>query len=103
MVALEILKEWKVAITSVKQGYESTEEQQNYKIESGTTYGERGISIDIGKTKDNFDKDRKPKCFNCNIYGHMAKECKKPKKKENTQKYYKCKRVEHISKDCKMG
>ena len=45
------------------------------------TYGGRDIPIDIGKAKDNFDKDGKPKCFNCNIYGHMAKHCKKPKKK----------------------
>ena len=25
--------------------------------------------MDIGKSNDNF-KDRKPKCFNCNKYGH---------------------------------
>ena len=43
--------------------------------------------MDIGKSNDNF-KDRKPKCFNCNKYGHMAKECRSDKK-------------EHIAKDCK--
>ena len=30
--------------------------------------------MDIGKSNDNF-KDGKPKCFNCNKYGHIAKEC----------------------------
>ena len=36
--------------------------------------------MDIEKVKDNFDKDKKPKCFSCNIYEHMAKDCQKPKK-----------------------
>ena len=70
----EILKEWKVAITSVGQGYKSTEGQHDYKMSTGTIYGGRGQPMDIGKSNDNF-KDRKPKCFNCNKYGHIAKEC----------------------------
>ena len=70
----ETLKEWKVAITSVGQEYESTEERHDYKTGTGTTYGRRGQPMDIRKSNDNF-KDGKPKCFNCNKYGHMAKEC----------------------------
>ena len=35
----------------------------------------------IGKAKDNFNKDRKPKCFNCNIYKYIAKNCRRPKNK----------------------
>jgi len=70
----ETLKEWKVAITSVGQGYESTEGRHDYKTGTGTTYGGRGQPMDIGKSNDNY-KDRKPKCFNCNKYGHIAKEC----------------------------
>jgi len=70
----ETLKEWKIAITSVGQGYESTEEQQDYKTSTGTTYGSRGQPMDIGKSNDNF-KDGKPKCFNCNKYRHMEKKC----------------------------
>jgi len=35
----ETLKKWKVAITSVRQGYESTKEQNNYKMGIGITYG----------------------------------------------------------------
>jgi len=70
----ETFKEWKVAITSVGQEYKSTEGQHDYKTNTGTTYGERGQSMDIGKSNENF-KDGKPKCFNCNKYGHIAKEC----------------------------
>ena len=39
IAAPETLKEWKMAITSVGQGYESTEEQHDYKTGTGTTYG----------------------------------------------------------------
>jgi len=74
IVMPETLKEWKVAITSVGQGYESTEGRQDYKTATGMTYGGRGQLIDIGKSNDNF-KDGKPKCFNYNKYGHMAKGC----------------------------
>jgi len=35
----ETLKEWKVMITSVGQGYESTEDQQDYKTSTEITYG----------------------------------------------------------------
>jgi len=65
MAMPETLKEWKVAITSVGQGYESTEGQHDYKMSTETTYGGREQPMDIGKSK----------CFNCNKYGHMAKEC----------------------------
>ena len=70
----ETLKEWKVVITSVGQGYESTEGRHDYKTSTGTTYGGRGQPMDIGKSNDYF-KDGKPKSFNCNKYRHMAKEC----------------------------
>ena len=63
----ETLKEWKVAITSVGQGYESTEGKHNYQTGTGTTYSGREQPMDIGKFNDNF-KDGKPKCFNCNKY-----------------------------------
>ena len=38
----ETLKEWKVAITSVGQGYESMEGRQDYKTGIGMTYRGRG-------------------------------------------------------------
>ena len=56
--------------------------------------------MDIGKSNDNF-KDRKPKCFNCNKFGCMAKECRLKKKEHETRKCFKCKKEGHIAKDCK--
>ena len=58
------------------------------------------MPIDVGKTKDNYNKEGRPKCFNCNKYRHMAKECRK-KKEKGPRKCFKCKRVSHIAKDCK--
>ena len=55
--------------------------------------------MDIRKNNDNF-KDRKPKCFNCNKYRHIAKEYWKKKEKE-TRKCFKYNKEEHIAKDCK--
>jgi len=48
------------------------------------TYGEQEMPMDIGKAKENLDKDRKPKYFNCEIYRHIAKDCQKPKKEKDT-------------------
>ena len=55
--------------------------------------------MDIGKSNNNF-KDGKPKYFNCNKYGHIAKEYWKKKEKE-TRKCFKCKQKGHIVKNCK--
>ena len=96
----ETLKEWKVAITSVGQGYESTERRHDFKTGTGTTYGGRGQLMDIEKSNDNF-KDEKPKCFNCNKYGHMAKKCQSAKKERETRTCFKCDKKGHIAKDCK--
>ena len=71
-----------MAIISVKQEYESTEGKQDYRIESEIIYGRREVPIDIGKFKDNYDKDEKSKCFNCNVYKHITKDCWKPKKEK---------------------
>jgi len=49
MVAPDILKEWKIAITSVEQEYESIESQHNYKTGTEITFGGQGAPMDIGK------------------------------------------------------
>jgi len=100
IVMPETLKEWKVAITSVGQEYESTEGRHDYKTGTGTTYGGKGQPMDIGKSNNNF-KDGKPKCFNCNKYGHMAKECRSEKKEREMRTCFKCDKKGHIAKDCK--
>ena len=100
MAMPETLKEWKVAITSVEQGYESTEGRHDYKTSMGIIYSRRGQPMDIGKSNDNF-KDGKPKCFNCNKYGHIAKECQLEKKEQETRTCFKCDKKGHIAKDCR--
>jgi len=95
IVVLESLKEWKVAITLVGQGYESTEGCQDYKIRTGTIYSGLGQLMDIGKSNNNF-KDRKPKYFNYNKYNHMVKECWKKNEKE-TRRCFKYDKEEHMS------
>jgi len=79
IVMPKTLKKWKVAITSVGQGYKSMEGHHDYKTSTGTTYRERGQPINIRKSNENF-KDGKPKYFNCNKYSYMAKECQLEKK-----------------------
>ena len=96
----KLLKEWKVAITSVRQGYESTEGCHNYKTGTGTIYRGQEQPMDIRKSNNNF-KDRKPKCFNCNKYGHIAKKCRAKKKERETRMCFKCDKEEHITRDCK--
>ena len=56
--------------------------------------------MDIKKSNDNF-KDGKPKCFNCNKYGHMTKECWLERKEQEIQTCFKCDKKGHIAKDCK--
>ena len=103
MAIPETLKEWKIAITSVGQEYKFTEGRQDYQTETGMTYRGRDTSMDIGKARDNFDRNRKPKCFNCNTYGHMAKDCWGLKKEKDTRKCYKCDKIVHIAKNYRAG
>ena len=71
-----------MAITSVEQVYESTESWYNYKTGIETTFGGKEVSMDIGKSKDNYNKDERPKYFNCNIYN---KKMLKAKKRQENQ------------------
>jgi len=41
-------------------------------MEIGITYRGRKQPMDIEKSNDNF-KDGKPKCLNCNKYGHLSR------------------------------
>jgi len=101
MATPDTLKEWKVAITAVGQGYESMESRHDYKTSTGTTFGGRGIPMDIGKSRNNFDENRKPRCFNCNLYGHLAKEYRRLKKERKIRKCYNYDKQGHLAKDCK--
>ena len=58
------------------------------------------MPINIGKTKDNYNKDRRPKYFNCNKYIYIAKECRNKKEKE-MRKCFKYEQVKYIAKNYK--
>ena len=100
IVMPETLKKWKMAIISVGQEYKSTERYYNYKTSTGTMYDGQGQPMDIEKSNKNF-KDKKSKCFNCNKYGHITKECQAKKKEQETQTCFKCDKEGYIAKDCK--
>jgi len=57
--------------------------------------------MDIRKARDNFNKNRKLRCFNCNAYGHMARDCRKPKKEKEMRKCYKYNKIGYLAKDCR--
>jgi len=59
--------------------------------------------MNIGKSKDNYDKDRKSRCFNYNIYQYIAKNYRKSKKEKETRKCYKYDKVGHPIKNCRLG
>ena len=83
MVAPEILKEWKVVITSVGQEYESIESRHDYKTGIRTIFRGKGVPMNIGKSRDNYNKEERPRYFNYNTYEHMAKKYQKSKKDKN--------------------
>ena len=96
IAAPDTLKEWKVAITAVEQGYESMESWHDYKTSTVIIFGERRALMNIRKSRNNFDKNGKPRCFNYNLYRHLAKECRRPKKERKTRKCYKCDKQRHL-------
>ena len=91
-----------MVITLVGQEYEFTESWHDYKTGTGTTFGGWEAPMDIRKSRDNFDENGKPRCFNCNVYEYIAKECRKPKKDKEMRKCYKCNKVRYLAKDCKL-
>ena len=76
-----------MAITSVRQEYKFIEDRQSYRteIEIETIYRGREVSMDLGKSKNNCNKDGKPRYFNYNIYEHMTKYCQKIGKERETR------------------
>ena len=103
IAALESLKKWKVAIISVKLEYEFTENKQDYKTGSETTYEEKKVLIDIRKSKDSYNKDKKSKCFNYNIYKYMTKDYQKLNKEKEARMCYKCDKVRYLAKNYRSG
>lgn len=44
------------------------------------------------------EKTRSPRCYNCNKLGHLAADCRLPKREKGS--YSKCGEMGHTSKDC---
>lgn len=80
VATLNTFKKQKVAIISVEWRYEFTERRYNYRIEIEITYRGKKATMEIRKFKDNYNKDRKHRYFNYNVYGHMTKDHRKLKK-----------------------
>ena len=98
ITAPETLKKQKIVIILVGQEYKFTKSKHDYRTRSGIIYEDREAPIEIGKFKNNYNKERKPRYFNCNIYGHITKDCQKPRKEKETRKCYKYNKVKKLSK-----
>jgi len=94
------LEQWKVAITAVGQGYEWTNIRYDYRTSSGITYGGMGKPMEIEQQQNN-GQGCKPKCYNCNKYGHIAKDCQQPKREKKPQGCFKCGKEGHIAIGCR--
>jgi len=100
--------EWKKAIKSVGMGYESTEirkeNMMNQKTGTGITYGGRGQPMDIGERKFEWNDKGEPKCFKCQSFGHLARNCTKKSDSKEWKKKIKCHgcgRMGHFVKECR--
>jgi hypothetical protein len=92
-----VLDEWIEAIQSVGKGQESTQTCHNILTPTGVIYGGKGQPMEIGRTKFEWNKDGTPKCYKCDQFGHIGREC--PKKFQGV-KCHGCGKFGHIVKDC---
>jgi hypothetical protein len=87
------------AIQSVGKEQEATQTRHNILTPTGVIYGGKGQPMEIGRKRLEWSKDRNLKCYRCDQYGHIGKEC--PKKPQGGTKCYECGRFGHIAKDCR--
>jgi len=59
-----------------------------------------GKPMEIGQQQNN-GQGYKPKCYNYNKYGHMAKDCRQPKREKKPQGCFKCGKEGHIAIGCR--
>jgi hypothetical protein len=94
----DTLTEWLEAIKSIRMGYKVNKMRKNIRTKSGITYGGSGLPMEIGKRKFLWNDKGEPKCYKCESYGHMGKNC--PNKKSSNVKCYRCRKFGHMSKSC---
>jgi hypothetical protein len=92
------LKEWIKAILSVGKGQEATQTCHDILTPTGVIYGGKGQPMEIGRKRLEWSKDRTLKCYRCDQYSHIGKECLK--KPQGGTKCYECGRFGHVAKDC---
>jgi hypothetical protein len=93
-----ILKTW--------TGPAATTSKETYRDGNGKTYGGAGkpMEIDAVRRKPRWDKKGNPRCFNCDEFGHMSKDCKKPKriqKAPGSVTCFNCGKQGHMSRNCR--
>jgi hypothetical protein len=95
------LKEWGTTIMSIGKGQEITQTCHDLLTPTRVTYGGSGQPMELGRKKLEWSKDGTPKCYKCNQFGHIGKEC--PKKTHGTQgvKCYGCRKFGHVAKYCR--
>jgi hypothetical protein len=54
--------------------------------------------MEIGNGKFLWNNKGKSKCYKCDLFGHMGKNC--PNIKSSNVKCYKCRKFGHLSKSC---
>jgi hypothetical protein len=92
------LNEWIEAIQSVGKGQESTQTRYDILTPTGVGYGGKGQPMEIGQAKFEWSKDGTPKCYKCDQFGHIGRECSK---KFQGVKCHGCGKFGHIVKDCR--
>jgi len=83
-----------MAITAVGQGYKWTNIHYDCRTGSGITYGGMGKPMEIGQQQNN-GQGHKTKCYNCNKFRHIAKDCRQPRKGKKPQGCFKCGKEGH--------
>ena len=87
---LDIVRGFQQAASGTSTTKSSSVPKGDTKTSTGTTYGGSGKPMEIDRTG--------PKCYNCNLMGHMARECKKPKREKGA--CFECGKQGHVVKDC---
>jgi hypothetical protein len=73
----------------------------DYRTGTGITFGGSGQPMEVGRQMPTFNERGQPKCFKCNTYGHMVKDCCKGNNK-GERKCYNCGKGGHFAKDCRL-
>jgi len=76
-------KEYFEAVRNIGRNIDSHNKATDTRTSSGTTFGGRGRAMEV-------DKVQSKRCYNCQRFGHIAKECRSPKKERKEFKELTC-------------